>query len=443
MLTGLSVYKVMFMIQLLAGEGLFLVRLSRRKDFYLRCSIFVLVMVLAAAVFPVPSDGVWYMSFLYLSLFALTLAGLAFCFEEPFWNLVFCGIGGYTVQHLGYLLYMSFIDGTGLGRIYGTVINPYSTGAVETNDLAFLEIVFYIDFYFLVYTGAFEIFDRLLRKNRNLYLGRIHMIFLSALLIGADVVFNMITNYYTTDNIVSLLLERGYNIVLCLLILGLMYFQLSQREMRDELRVVQYILQQGRQQYDLAKKSRELVNIKYHDLRHQQEQMRLRAASREEQDELESVLSDYDVQVYTDCGTLDVILTEKNMLCKDRKIQLLCMADGAELDFVKPHHLYALLGNALDNAIEAVQKLPEEERIISVYIRRQGALVYLHVENPCEGTVPLRDGLPVTTKDDHNYHGYGMLSMKTVAEQYGGALSVQTEEGIFSLDVVLQEQAME
>ena len=132
-----------------------------------------------------------------------------------------------------------------------------------------------------------------------------------------------------------------------------------------------------------------------------------------------------------------MILTEKTLACRERSIQLLCMADGRGLEFVKTHHLYALLGNAVDNAMEAVDSLPEAERVISFSLRRQGELIHIHIENPCAGEIAMRSGLPVTTKGNEDYHGFGMLSMKTVAEQYGGGLSVQAEDGVFTLDVVL------
>lgn len=63
--------------------------------------------------------------------------------------------------------------------------------------------------------------------------------------------------------------------------------------------------------------------------------------------------------------------------------------------------------------------------------------MHIHVENPYVGAVFMRDGLPVTTKKDERYHGFGTLSMKTVAEQYGGGLSIRAEDGIFVLDIVL------
>lgn len=129
------------------------------------------------------------------------------------------------------------------------------------------------------------------------------------------------------------------------------------------------------------------------------------------------------------------------MLCRSRGIRLSSMADGLGLEFIKAHHLYSLLGNAIDNAMEAVQDLPEEERDILLSVRRTGNLVSIHVENRCAGPVAMRGGLPVTTKGDRDYHGFGMLSMRTVAEQYGGTLTVRVEDGVFQLDVVMADTA--
>lgn len=149
------------------------------------------------------------------------------------------------------------------------------------------------------------------------------------------------------------------------------------------------------------------------------------------------MLQDYASIVHTGNEVLDVILTEKTLLCQTKQIQLTAMAQGEGLGFVKAHHLYALLGNAIDNAIEAVEQLPQEQRIISLFVRSAGQLVHIHVENPCAGPVNMRGGLPLTSKADRDLHGFGMLSMRTIAEQYGGTLNVQVEDDVFSLDVML------
>lgn len=436
MINGLHSYKLLFMLQLLVGEGIFLLHLERKRNFTPRASACAAGLLIVAAIFPIPVENAWYVSFLFLSLFLLTLAALWCCFDEPYGNLLFCAVAGYTVQHLAYLLYTIFNDITQFSAIFGSFVQPYAAGPVALADFAWLSVVFYADAYFLVYYGAFLLLDPKLRANHDLRLGRTSIVALSGLLIAADVIFNMVTNYYTVDNRVSLLLERSYNILVCVLILALLNNQLSQLELKDELAGVRYVVEQGKRQYELAKKNVDLINVKYHDLRHQSEYLR-RQGREEELTELDRTLDEYATLVKTGSEVLDVILTEKTLACREREIQLMCMADGRGLEFIKTHHLYALLGNAIENAMEAVQALPAEERIISFSLRRQGTMIHIHVENPFAEAVSMKGGRPVTTKGDENYHGFGMLSMKTIAEQYDGGLSVCTGDGIFALDIVL------
>lgn len=434
---GLSLYKVVFMGLLLFGEALFLVRLERRAHFWPRAVLCALLLLGTAAALPVLGYDAWHGSALFLTLFACTLAGLAVCFAEPFENLLFCGVAGYTVQHLAYLLYTFLNDLTQMGRAFGNVIDPYASDPLVLSELAWLQVAFYADCYFLVYAAAFFIFDPKLQANHDLQLGRTNMVVLSGLLIAADVILNMVTNYYTAPYRVPLLLERCYNILLCGLILALLYYQLAQRQLKDELSGVRFVLEQGKKQYELARKNAELLNIKYHDLRHQRDSaVQAGLLAGEGARELDQVLQQYAAQIKTGNETLDVILTEKARLCADQGIHLSCMADGPGAAFVKPHHLYALLGNAIDNAMEAVLALPAQSRIINLFVRRQGNMLQLHTENPC-AAVRFRGGLPVSQKKDQSWHGFGMLSMKTVAEQYGGMLSAQTKDGMFLLDVML------
>lgn len=434
---GLAQYKVIFLVQLLVGEGMFLFRLERRPSFALRAVAAVTAVLAAAAVFPIPVQNAGYVSFLFLSLFACTLLAASACFDEPAGNILFCGIAGYTVQHLAYLFFAMLTEVTRMDLLFGGVFDLYSSAHKDLPGLPAIMVVFYMDCYFLVYTGAFMLFDKVLKGNHDLYLGRTSMVCLSGLLIVADVIFNMITNYYTTQW-VSLLLERSYNILICVLILVLFHSQLTRRELSAELEGVNRVLEQGRKQYIQAQKSVDLVNMKYHDLRHQSELLRRSGGlALEEKAELDQVLEGYAVQFRTGSEVLDTILTEKTLLCQGQGVELQCIADGRNLDFIKAHHLYALLGNAIDNAIDAVLHLPETERTISLYVRRAGELVNIHMENRYVGSLTLRDGLPVTSKEDHDYHGFGMLSMRTIAERYGGTLAVRTEDGIFSLDILL------
>ena len=253
-MTGLSLYKLLFMAQLLFGEGMFLFRLERRPRFAPRLAAAIGAMFLITALFPILEYNAWYVSFLFLTLFLCSLLAMRRCYDEPWGNILFCGIAGYTVQHLAYLLYTFISEATQLSLLFGMTFDPYSDKLFDLGKIPLIQTVFYIDCYFLVYAFAFSIFDNLLKKNHNLYLGRTSLVGLSGLLIAADVIFNMITNYYTAGSRASLLLERSYNILICGLILILLYNQLSSRALRDELDEVQHLLEQGKRQYEISRK---------------------------------------------------------------------------------------------------------------------------------------------------------------------------------------------
>ena len=258
MITGLVQYKFLFMAQLLLGEGMFLLRLERRGRFGVRAVGCAAALLVIAGVFPIMQYTAWYVSFLFLALFVCTLPAMRLCFDEPWENLLFCGIAGYTVQHLAYLLFTVIGEVTQMHLLFGGVPDPYSSAAVDLSMFSPVQIIFYVNCYFLVYACTFELFDRKLKGNHDLHLGRTNLICLSGLLIAADVIFNMITNYYTTASRASLLLERGYNVLVCVLILALLYNQLSRRELKAELDGVQHILEQGKKQYELAKQNIDL-----------------------------------------------------------------------------------------------------------------------------------------------------------------------------------------
>lgn len=109
-----------------------------------------------------------------------------------------------------------------------------------------------------------------------------------------------------------------------------------------------------------------------------------------------------------------------------------------QLVFLEAVDLFSMIGNALDNAEEAVRKLEDhDERAISVCIFSRHGIAILQVENFYEGDLRFVDGLPVTTKGDPNYHGFGLKSIRSTAEKYGGTVSVQAEDGLFLLRVAL------
>ncbi len=210
--------------------------------------------------------------------------------------------------------------------------------------------------------------------------------------------------------------------------------------MRQELAVMNLLLKKEQEQYQLSKENIALINQKCHDLKHQIRA--IRNSSKEDIDkyleEMEGSIQIYESIVKTGNEVLDTILTEKSLYCRERGITVSCVADGSQMEFINTVDLYAILGNALDNAIEAVEKFKhKEKRQIDVLIYRQQNFLVMNVINPLKGNLVYEEELPVTTKGDKRYHGFGLRSMRYLVKKYDGFLSVSTEDGCFSLKILI------
>ena len=110
------------------------------------------------------------------------------------------------------------------------------------------------------------------------------------------------------------------------------------------------------------------------------------------------------------------------------------MANGKLLSFMSTAHTYALFNNAIGNAIEAVQKLTDpEKRQISVSVACEAQDVVVEVANYYNGAAS-SDTLD-TSKPDRNHHGFGTKSIRYITEQYGGSVTMETENGMFVVSI--------
>lgn len=210
--------------------------------------------------------------------------------------------------------------------------------------------------------------------------------------------------------------------------------------MRQELAAMNMLWKKEKEQYQLSKENITLINQKCHDLKHQIRA--IRNMSKEEIDtyleEMEDSIRIYEAIVKTGNEVLDTILTEKSLICKERGITVSCVADGSQMDFINTIDLYAILGNALDNAMEAVEKFKhQEKRQIDVMIYRQQNFLVMNIINPIKGNLVYEEELPVSTKGDNRFHGFGLKSMRYIVKKYDGFLNVSEEDGCFSLKILI------
>ena len=209
--------------------------------------------------------------------------------------------------------------------------------------------------------------------------------------------------------------------------------------MQRELDAIQNILQNQYAQYRQSRESIEVINHKYHDLKHQIAVLRAEPdAGRRSAylDGMEEEIRDYEAQNKTGNSVLDTVLTGKSLYCTRHGVELTCVADGARLEFMDVMDLCTIFGNILDNAIECELRVEErEKRLIHLAVYAKKDLLVIRCENYCPEVLKFQDGLPVSTKPEGAYHGYGIKSVRRAAGKYGGAVTVHNGEEWFEINV--------
>lgn len=417
-----------FILQIFAAELIFLYSYPKRKRFYLRLIPGIVAVLLLSGVFYLPNSAYanQFWPFLkYIILFAITVAYLAFCFKVKFVALLSACVAGYALQHLSYqvmrlVALTSLFDNLGLSsswreHIIELIVFPFTYVA---SLFAFGRVAEKYEFYRnydvrLVLVSVFTLFV-CLGINRFARRGE---------MFGND--------YVTAGN--SL-----YAISCCLLSLFISFNLHVLSITRAQKETLERIGYEERRQFEASKKNREQLNIKYHDLKHV---LSLLDSNRnaDELAQYRKVLEEYDSEVRTGNETLDIVVNEKADMCRSEGISLTFLGDGSLLEFVSQYDIYSMFGNILDNAIEAVSKIEDKaKRVISVTLESQGNCIVVSCMNYFSGKLRVSDGTLVTTKTDNvESHGFGIRSIKLIAEKYGGEARISASDDIFELTVFL------
>jgi len=140
------------------------------------------------------------------------------------------------------------------------------------------------------------------------------------------------------------------------------------------------------------------------------------------------------------CGnlTLDALINYKHSFAAGRGIRMeCCMQVPAEL-FVDGTDLCIILGNLLDNALEAVESLPAAQRQIKLAVQLKKGALHILVENPYAGEIEENaDGTIKSSKEPDGLHGYGLVSVRKTLQKYDGGLVLRHGEGLFRASAIL------
>ena len=420
-------WQALLLLQAALGTWVFAYGLKRRPQFIRRA-------VFSLAAGALLAEGatwlLWHFSgwaqLLTVSLIygLLILVGFI-CFEESIWTVMFVASSGYMLQDIASNIKK-------LLRLW-----PWVNGFMQT-DVGLICIDA------LCYGGCFLLAHRVFRHETD----RVEVEFNDKLKVAFSVGVLLICACLSRlSRIVPTLIHSdlgcGHTMVICMyqVVLGafmllLQYGVMERTRLDHYVDTMQELLHQQHLQYETSKENAELVSEKYHDFKKMIEGLRKNHVNEKALDKLEKSVEQYDMAVHTGNDVLDILLNEKRSNCAAYDIELTCFAGAETSDIIEDIDLYFLLNNALSNAVEAVQDVPQGKRFISLTMQRDADMLSIHMENPYAGTVEMRDGLP-QTQNDPTYHGFGMRSMQRITEKHNGSLTVQLKDGLFLLDILL------
>lgn len=153
-------------------------------------------------------------------------------------------------------------------------------------------------------------------------------------------------------------------------------------------------------------------------------------------DKLDEDLNTVDVVVKTGNKMTDAILNSKISLAKSKGINVIADAKVPVELKMSDIDLCIVIGNLFDNAIEASLALPEEERLIRLYMDIKNTQLYMCLTNfTSVKKLKKQGGRYVTTKGEG--HGFGLVRVDDIIERYGGYISRNSEDGAFTTEIML------
>lgn len=362
----------------------------------------------------------------YVLLALLTMLFARACFQLTVSDALYICIAGYSLRHIVYVLIHEL-----LARVVWTALPDHLLlyAVIDLSSCIAVLVVVYLCFSPRLRQCGGHLFSDTARTIA------IHILLLAVLM---SCTFSCQYVFESWEGRQVLGVQMG--LAVALLILCLQYGSLRAVRMGQERTVIEQMLRDSAAHYALSREMVDHVNRACHDLKHSLAV--LKTVNEEERqgyiEETEQNMDRYHQLVYTDNEILNTILAEKSLYCASKDIRLSIVVDCIKFPQLDVPDLCALLGNAIDNAIECVQQFEDiEKRVISLTIRGEGAFTCIQTNNYCDTPLHLRDGLPVTTKEDRLSHGFGLKSIRYLAQKYGGTMCAGVQDHVFILQIMI------
>lgn len=412
-------YLYRFILPLIIAETITFTYAKKKMFWGLRYFCFTFLFLSLSIVFVYWNIDIkvgWFRT-IFLIIFILSLFPLMMTYDIKLKQLLFLSLSAYAIQNFG-------------DNFWQLLIKFLPLQNVKNWDIISLILS-----YTLIYSCYFLVFIKLIKKNdvNNLSNNIVTLVSFVAIL-----VVNILSMYaQQSKDDVGFISARIYAMIACFFILAVQYNIFHTRKLNNEKELLEQTLKFQDEKFNSSKETMELINIKCHDLKHAIESLKDTCSTPsqiERLNDLSVTVDIYDSKIKTDNPVLDMVLSEKSLVCKQNNIRLVPIIDGTLLSFMENNDVYSLFENALENAIKALKEEKEQYRSIFINVIKKNNATVIKIENYCSKQIDFEDGLP-KSKDDNRFHGYGTKSIEYIANKYNGQVVFRYKDNVFSVTI--------
>ena len=269
---------------------------------------------------------------------------------------------------------------------------------------------------------------------------------------GVVTVFLLLVNAFLADDyttnseqVLSSDATRPILLLLILFTICLFFFLRGTRKERDGLKAMNKINEElvdsQTKFFEASAKADSDIRAMRHDMKNNVQVLMLLLANKEYDkmqeylEEMSEGLAGTNVSSHTGDVIADAIIADKMKRATEAGLKLDVTGAIAGVE-ISPVNMCKMLGNLLDNAIEAtsdprLKELDSEFKVINLQFKHTENFFMISVTNPCAESPKIKDGKIVTSKSDKKNHGFGISNIRSAAEDCGGELSVSCEEKPF------------
>lgn len=253
---------------------------------------------------------------------------------------------------------------------------------------------------------------------------------LVSILINSSVFVLMGSNLQLSNTFKLLLSVTGFIMLISIIVICIYQQQATTKDKElEELRIINQERESDNKYYELLEYQNNNLMVYAHDTKKHLSAIKNLTDNEEISEYLQKLtdgLNEYSKLSSSGNHHLDVIINKYITECEIKKINFTCDVRLSNLKTIEMYDLVTILGNVLDNAVEAAEKSVMKNIEFTTDYRNTYDVIV--VKNSCD-TKPVSKGEVLkTTKDDKLFHGLGIKSVKTALQKYEGDYNWEYDE---------------